>query len=146
MMDGGDEEQSHFGFTKGNPHPAYTAGGGIGGGPLGSGCGAGSGLGSGGGTGGGAPAAGLGEAGRANPIAGGNPSMTSTPVSSGGGLGNPQAASDLLHLVGSSPDGGGANPALLAAPLGLAGLGPAALGALKAKDATAAAAEEGDDE
>ena len=34
MMDGGDEEQSHFGFTKGNPHPAYTAGGGIGGGRV----------------------------------------------------------------------------------------------------------------
>ena len=90
-------------------------------------------------------AAGLGEPGRANPIASGNPSVSATPVSSSGGLGSPQAATAPLHVV-TGDSGGGANPAFLAAPIGLAGLGTAALGALKAKDARAAAVEEGDDD
>lgn len=71
--------------------------------------------------------------------------MNATPVSSGGALGSPQAATAPLHVV-AGDSGGGANPAFLAAPIGLAGLGTAALGALKAKDARAAAVEEGDDD
>lgn len=79
----------------------------------------------------------LGEPGKSNPIASGNPSVQATPVSgTGGALGTPQASANPLE-VAEAPGGSGVNPALLAAPIGLAGLGTAALGALKAKDAKA---------
>lgn len=137
-----------FGSGSGSLGGAGSSGAGVGGGPLGSGSSSGSGSGAGvpgGGVSGGALGAGLGEPGRANPIASGNPSVNATPVSSGGALGSPQAATAPLHVV-AGDSGGGANPAFLAAPIGLAGLGTAALGALKAKDARAAAVEEGDDD
>lgn len=71
--------------------------------------------------------------------------MQHTPASSGGGSGNPQASTAPLHVVDNGP-AGGLNPAFMAAPIGLAGLGTAALGALKAKDATALLEGEGNDD
>ena len=34
MMDGGNPDESHFGYTEGNPNPTYTEGGGFGSGSV----------------------------------------------------------------------------------------------------------------
>lgn len=75
----------------------------------------------------------------------GNPGVQSAAVSVGGAALGSATGGDGTTSLQTPAGGGGANPALLAAPIGLAGLGTAALGALKAKDAAAVTGGEGEE-